>query len=192
MPTVRLYLSSRRFALLGVASAAIALLPALSRVRVAFPSIIGGGGGTVVPLSAIAPLALALLLAWSLTSRRTHLTENAVRHTGWLDAALLLVVEGVVVVLTFVVPAGDWTVVRNVLVLSGLSALGTSLLSPASGAAAVTILVLFVVTYGTSAPGARFVRILQAPPTAPWPLALAVAVAATAAVVLAVSRSSGR
>ena len=113
------------------------------------------------------------MVAWGLTSRRNHLTQNAVRRTGWLDASLILVLEVVVALITLVLPSGDWTVTRNVIVLVGLSVFGAAAVSPQVGAALVTVFVLFVVTYGAAAPGARFVRILQAPSTAPWPLTFA-------------------
>jgi hypothetical protein len=189
---MRLYLASRRFPILLGASVLIGLSPSMSQVLVAFPGIIGGGEGTVVPLPAIAPLALAVLVAQSFTSRRTHLSDNAVRRTGWLDAALLLATDGLVACATLMAPTGDWTVARNVLILAGLAAIGTSLVSPSAGAASVTVFVLLVLTYGTSAPAARFVRVFQAPPNAPWPLALAVGVTLVAAGLLTRTNALGR
>ena len=158
---------------LAFASAAVGLSPSLPERKVGFPGIIGRGDGSVLPLTALTPLILAIMVAWGLTSRRNHLTQNAVRRTGWLDASLILVLEVVVALITLVLPSGDWTVTRNVIVLVGLSVFGAAAVSPQVGAALVTVFVLFVVTYGAAAPGARFVRILQAPSTAPWPLTFA-------------------
>ena len=170
---MRTYLVSRRSCALAFASAAVGLSPSLPERKVGFPRIIGRGDGSVLPLTALTPLILAIMVAWGLTSRRNHLTQNAVRRTGWLDASLILVLEVVVALITLVLPSGDWTVTRNVIVLVGLSVFGAAAVSPQVGAALVTVFVLFVVTYGAAAPGARFVRILQAPSTAPWPLTFA-------------------
>jgi hypothetical protein len=184
---MRLYLSSRRFPSLVVAAVLVAASPAVGHLAVAFPRVIGEGGGTVIPPSSLAPLVLALLFAFALTSRRTHLAQNAVRATGWLDACLLLLVELVVVGITVVMPGHDWTVARNALLLVGLCATATCLLSPAAASALVTVFVLLVVTYGTAAPGGRLVRVLQAPPGAPWPLALALGATLLGSVLLAVA-----
>jgi hypothetical protein len=187
-----LYLSSRRFPTL-VIGAALMATASPGGLLVVFPRVIGGGAGTVIPLSSLAPLVLAILVAWSLTSRSTHLAENAARSTGWLDAGMVLALEVSVVAVTLVLPGHDVTVARNALLLVGLSATGTCLVSPGAAAAVAPVFVLLVMTYGTAAPGSRYVRVLQAPPDGRWPLALALGstVVALTVLTLAPSRTSG-
>lgn len=183
---MRLYASSRRLVTLITIAIVTALLPLATRTTLGFPDVIGAGGGTVMPLHTLTPMVLAITLAWSFTARRTHLSAGAVRRTERADVAVLI---GTVmfVAATSALTHGDLTAARNAAILSAVVVIVTCLVNPAAGGAAVTISVLIIVTYGRTAPGARFVRVLQAPPDALWPSALAVALTLAASATLAMT-----
>ena len=103
------------------------------------------------------------------------MSDNAVRRTEPLDSALLLILNLVVLLLVTVIPDGDLATSRNAAVLTGAAAVLISISSPAAASAVVTFFVLFIVTYGQSAPASRFVRVLQAPSDNHIALAIAVA-----------------
>ncbi len=172
---MRLFLSSRRTAALLAVTVAVAATPRLVDVKIAFPDLIGDGSGTALPLSTIAPLLLAIVLARSFAARSTHLSDYAVRRTGFWDVAVLVATDAIVLGLSIAIPHGDLATARNAILLTGASTLVTCIGGPAAAAATVTVTVLFVVTYGASAPGSRFVRILQAQESDTWPILLAAA-----------------
>lgn len=163
LPRVKYYAISRRLPALALLAVAAAVLPALLGMTIGFPDVIGSGGGSIITMSTLAPYALAVALAWALTARRTHLSDNAVRRTEVLDSATLLLLNLAVLLLVTTIPNADSTTIRNTALLTGMTAIAVSLTSPAAASAALTFLVLFIVTYGQSAPGSRFVRVLQAP-----------------------------
>lgn len=154
------------------------------RDMIAFPGVIGAGGGTVMPYSSLAPLARAILTARSFAARRTHLSEHAVRRIEVWDVAILLSMHVLVTALSFLTPQGDPTNARNAVLLTGASALATCVLGPAAATAGTTILVLLVVTYGRTAPGAGWIRVLRAPTDAGWPLGLSLGVSILACAAL--------
>lgn len=170
---MRYYATSRRLPALVAVAVLAAVLPALLGVTIGFPDVIGSGGGSIITMSTLTPYLLAIALAWALTARRTHLSDNAFRRTEALDSALLLILNLLVLVLVTVLPHGDPATSRNTALLTGAAAVIISLSSPAAASAAITFVVLFIVTYGQSAPGSRFVRVLQAPPSELIPVAVA-------------------
>lgn len=170
---MKYYVASRRMPALGVLAVVAAVLPALLEVTIGFPDVIGSGGGSIITMSTLTPYLLAIALAWALTARRTHLSDNALRRTEALDAALLLILNLVVLLLVTALPNGDLATSRNTALLTGAASVIVSFGSPASASAAITFMVLFIVTYGQSAPGSRFVRVLQAPPADLIPVAVA-------------------
>lgn len=175
LPNVTFYASSRRLPALFAVALLVAVLPALLSVSIGAPDVIGSGSGSVISLSTLMPYLLALTFTWALIARRTHLSDNAVRRTEPLDSALLLILNLVVLLLVTVIPDGDLATSRNAAVLTGAAAVLISISSPAAASAVVTFFVLFIVTYGQSAPASRFVRVLQAPSDNHIALAIAVA-----------------
>lgn len=170
---MRYYATSRRLPALGALAVVAAVLPALLGVTIGFPDVIGSGGGSIITMSTLTPYLLAIALAWALTARRTHLSDHALRRTEALDSAILLILNLIVLLLVTVLPNGDPATSRNTALLTGATSVIISLSSPAAASAAITFTVLFIVTYGQSAPGSRFVRVLQAPPSELIPVAVA-------------------
>lgn len=183
-----LYLASRRVLPLLLTALAISVLPSLASITAAFPSVIGGGSGSVVRISALAPAALAMVLAYSLNGRHTHLSATAVRSTAWMDATLLLGADAVVVAVTALLPGGDWAAARNTLILAAVTATAVAVSSPSVAGATLGLAILFILTYGTAAPGARFIRVLQAPAPDLWAVIVALVATLTAVLALAAVR----
>lgn len=179
LPIVTLYATSRRLPALFAVALLVVVLPALFSVSIGAPDVIGSGSGSVISLSSLMPYLLALAFIWALIARRTHLSDSSVRRTELLDSALLLFLNAVVLLLVTVIPDGHLATSRNAAVLTGAAAVLVSIGSPAAASAALTFVVLFIVTYGQSAPASRFVRVLQAP--SDNHIALAIAVAALVA-----------
>ncbi len=184
------YLRSRRWIWLFSAAFLTALLPTTVDTQIALPGIFGPGQGSVVTLAIACPLLLAIVAAWSLTARRTHLSESALRNTESFDALLVLAAVALVVLLTVAQPDSRWEVPRNTILLVGMSTTVAARLSPPAATSFLTLFVVFVLTYGTAAPGSRFIRVLQAGPQATWPLAICAVITVAAGSALLVRESS--
>ncbi|KNX35919.1 hypothetical protein [Luteipulveratus halotolerans] len=181
---MRLYARTRRTTVLYAVALLVGASSAMATPQVSFPTVIGSGG-TTLPINAILPTVLGCAIAWSLSARFTHLTDNAARETGWLDVLLALGAVVVVAIGGLLVLAPDLVVLRNAVLTVGISVAGTAIFTPAAGSLLTASALIVSLTYGPTAPGARFARLFQAPSDQTWPwaisiLALAVALAAAA------------
>lgn len=144
------------------------IVAALADGALVFPAIIGSGG-TVLPTAALAPAVVAVLCAMSMRARSVHLAEGATRRLTLMDGSLVVAAAILVAIPVLAVPGADVTVLRNALLCLGLVAGAGAVVSPAAASSIVAVVVLFCLTYGTSAPGGSWVRILQAPAEQVWP-----------------------
>lgn len=165
-----LYLKSRRAAWLLFAATAAGIAGSISRAGVVVPGIIGGGEGSTADIPTIAALALSVTAAACLRNRHTHLTRGAARSTGWMDSVLLLSLCAVILLVTAAAPTPQWDAARNCILLTSCAAGLSAISNPPVATITTGLLTLFMLTYGSSAPGGRFVRILQAPAGSTWAL----------------------
>mgnify|MGYP002716521044 CR=1 FL=1 len=82
------YLASRRATALGLVSLVVVLLASAAGGIVELPAVLGGGS-SVLPWTALLPLASAIVLGWAFRSRLTHHAQTAARPIFVFDAILL-------------------------------------------------------------------------------------------------------
>jgi hypothetical protein len=147
---------------------------AMSQRTVALPAFFGSGTSSV-SLRSFLPFPWSIAVADAFATRGQAVEARPARRMGWADAGLF-VASVLAAALSFWAfdPTGgrELAAVAPVLILSGLSCVGTLRAGPASGALAVTVLLLVTTLYAMNAPGARFVRVLQPDGCGPWSLVI--------------------
>lgn len=168
-----LWARSRRLPVLLIAVLVLAVVDALLGERVVtVPSVVGAGASTML-VSAFLPLLWAAVLADSFASRCQGVEVRPSRHLAVLDVTLLVVaVAGAAYAHA---PA-----VGPVLVLSGLACAVTLRRGSAAGVFGATAVVLGTTLYGLGAPGARYIRVLQADGDPTWSCVLGVSLCVVA------------
>ena len=143
---------------------------------VAVPTVIGGGTGAIV-WSTFVPLGWAAVVAYAFEHHGTDAEARPVRRLWAFDIALVAVMSGLAAGVFAVTGSGETLaqVAAHVLLVSGLTAGVTVCRGSGTGILGTTVLVLLTFSYGVSAPGADYVRVLQPDGDVVWSFAVGVA-----------------
>ncbi len=151
-----------------------------------------GGGANFVFLRTYLPLIWAAAIAdsfagrgLSIEARPMMLMSLPASRLGLHDACLFVVASSTAAALFSGLPSGGLSGVGPVLVLSGVTCIGTLRAGPAVGAFASTMLMLLTSFYPRTAPGSRFIHILQPDGELAWSTTIGIVVCLTAAALLA-------
>lgn len=170
---------------------ALVLMVGLERLvgglSLSVPALFGGGANFVF-LRTYLPLIWAAAIAdafagrgLSVEARPASLVRMPGSRLGLHDAGLFVVATSVAAVLFSGLASGGGAGVGPVLVLSGVTCIGTLRAGPAVGVFVSTMLMLLTSFYPRTAPASRFVHILQPDGEAAWSLAVGLVVALAAA-----------
>ena len=182
-------------------AAALALMVGLDRlvggVSLTVPALFGGGADFVFVRTYL-PLIWAAAIAdsfagrcLSVEARPLPFVSVPVSRLGIYDATLFLVASSTVALVS-VAPSGEWSEVGPVLVLSGVTCIGTLRAGPAVGIFTSTMLMLLTSVYPQVAPGSRFIHVLQPDGEVAWSLGCGIAVGVAAVALLATNSARTR
>lgn len=171
--------------------AALVLMLGLDRLvgglSLSVPTLFGGGANFVF-LRTYLPLIWAAAIAdsfagrvLSIEARPMFLVSVPVSRLGLLDACLFVVASSMTAALFSGFPSGGLSGMGPVLVLSGVTCIGTLRAGPAVGTFASTMLMLLTSFYPRTAPGSRFIHILQPDGELAWSTTLGIVVGLAAA-----------
>lgn len=163
-----LWLRARRAWWLIVALLAMLTLDALvGGISLSVPALFGGGASFVF-LRTYLPLLWAAAIAdafagrgLSVEARPMLLARIPVSRLGLHDASAFVVASALTAALFSGFVVGEFSGAGPVLVLSGVTCIATLRAGPAVGVFASTMLMMLTSTYPRTAPGARFIHILQ-------------------------------
>ncbi len=153
-----LWLKVRRASASALSIASVAALSVLaSDVLIPVPGLLSGAG-VAVPLPAVAPMAVAIVVALGLSSSDPALERTAVRPVRALDATYAIVVAGLALAACCVCALGTdaalgFTTGRNAVGYVGLMLLGGRILGRHAAALVPAALLLFVALFGGDASG---------------------------------------
>jgi hypothetical protein len=189
---VRLWIRARRAWWLVAALVVMLGLDGLvGGLSMSVPALFGGGAG-VVFLRTYLPLVWAAAIAdafagrgLSIEARPMPLGELPPSRLGLHDACLFVVASSVTAALFSGLSSSGFLGAGPVLVLSGVTCIWTLRAGPAVGVFVSTMLVLLTSTYPRTAPGSRFVHVLQPDGEPAWSLALGIVLSLMAAGLLA-------
>ena len=159
------YLASRRATALGLVSLVVVLLASAAGGIVELPAVLGGGS-SVLPWTALLPLASAIVLGWAFRSRLTHHAQTAARPIFVFDAILLASVGLCSLAALSLSGSASLMTGRNLLLCLGLVGAASVTSSVALGPLAAAGVTMLSLVYGPGNPAARYVRIVQAEPSA--------------------------
>ena len=138
-----------------------ALVAAVGSVQVPLPAFFSAGSGAVV-LATFAPLALVAAVADAFAGACQSVEARAAQRVRLFDTGLFVTVTAVSVALLGLVGVAGWAhAFGSVMVLCGLTTALALRGGAGAGVLAATLLLLFTTFYGSAAPGARFVHVLQ-------------------------------
>lgn len=163
-----LWVRARRAWWLIVALLAMLTLDAMvGGISLSVPALFGGGASFVF-LRTYLPLLWAAAIADAFAGRGLSVEARPmlwaripVSRLGLLDAASFVVASALTAALFSGFASGEFSGTGPVLVLSGVTCIATLRAGPAIGVFASTMLMMLTSTYPRTAPGARFIHILQ-------------------------------
>lgn len=182
--------------------AALVLMLGLDRLvgglALSVPALFGGGANFVF-LRTYLPLIWAAAIAdsfagrgLSIEARPLLLVKVPVSRLGLHDAGLFVVASSITAALFSGQQSGGLSGVGPVLVLSGVTCIGTLRAGPAMGAFASTMLMLLTSLYPRTAPASRFIHILQPDGEPAWSTTCGIVVCLAAAGMLATNSALTR
>ena len=149
---------------------------------VELPVLLGTGSGPF-PVGNVVAALIAIAMSWPLQRGERPVDLLAVRRLAAWDVALLLCLTLLTAASVFLGSGLSPTVsawfLRNTALLVGIVALAAAFRASTWAGAVAVGLFLATSVYGTSAPGARLVRVLQNPLGDTWSLLVSVAVFVT-------------
>lgn len=182
--------------------AALVLLLGVDRLAggqsLSVPALFGGGASFVF-VRTFLPLIWAAANAdsfagrgFSIEVRPPSTASVLVSRLGLYDAVLFVAATSITAVLFSITPPGGLSKLSSVLVLSGVTCIGTLRAGPAMGAFASTMLMLLTSVYPRNAPAARFIHILQPDGDPIWSATCGVVICLAATAMLATNSALTR